>query len=152
MSLLEDVVGKCVKLGRMRYEPSVWGWAWVERICDVPRTKGVYFLVSPRGIEKVGSARGVNGMKRRMSDYVRKCSRLRVEDRTCVLWDRVMTGEMAGVEVDVYYIGVEDTYVRASTPLGEVELEAGIVLGLEAHYFKRAVSEGEPMRLCGSAP
>ena len=151
MGLLDDVVGKCRKLGRMKYDPSVWGWAWVEG-GKPPRTKGVYFLVSSHGIEKVGSARGQNGMKRRLSDYVRRCSRLRVEDRTCVLWDRVMTGEMQGEEVDVYCIEVDETLMKVVTPLGEVELEANIVLGLEAHYFKLAVAEREPMRLCGASP
>lgn len=152
MRLIDQVISKCFYVGRMAYDADTWGWKWVEGGSDIPKWRGIYFLLSSRGIEKVGSARGQKGMKRRFADYVRRCKRLRTEDRTCVLWDRVMTGEMKGEEIRVYCMEIDDSLQHVETALGCVEVNSGFVLGVEAHYFSQAVTENEPMRLCGMNP
>lgn len=141
----------CRFLGRMEYRGRSWSWVGG---CpsDVPRDRGVYFLVSEEGVEKVGSARGRGGLKQRLSGYCRAKSSDDRMDSTDLLWRRVMVGgELAGRVVSVYCIVLPCRLEEVVTDLGRVSVEFVPVLEVEAHYFRLAVEGGEPMRLSGAA-
>lgn len=148
--LVDGVVESCVYLGRMEYRGT--SWIWVDRCDEVPEEPGVYFLVSDEGVEKVGSARGLRGLRGRLAGYCRSKSEGSRMDSTDELWKRVAgTGELAGRGLDVYCIVLPRRLMEVVTDIGRVSVEFVPVLEVEAHYFGEAKRCGEPMRLSGGA-
>jgi len=153
VKLIDLVRKNCALLGMLEYDSTRWGWKWTEGGTDIPRSRGVYFLVSSHGIEKVGSALGRGGIRQRMSNYTRKYSQLKASDPTNMLWDTSMNGCLRGESISVYFMVVPDEEPRSiETPLGSVEVIMNPTLNIEAHFFGIAKREGEPMRLCGGSP
>ena len=153
MKLVELVRKNCSLLGKLAYDPNSFGWKWIEGGADLPRLRGVYFLVSIYGIEKVGSARGRCGIRQRFFNYTRKYDQLNSSDPTNVLWHSMMSSCLLGEEISVYYMEVPDEEMRViSTPIGSFSSKVNVTLNVESHFFKTAMEEKEPMRLCGKAP
>jgi hypothetical protein len=141
-------------LGTMRYVADRHGFVWREGGDAVPSEKGVYFLLSPAGLEKVGSATGRGGLRQRLRGYTAGSTTLK-DDPTNHRWHRVMTGPLAGAPIAVYGMTVSDEVARVETPFGPMTLPFNATLALEAALFRLA-SAGEPskhpMRLAGAAP
>jgi len=137
-------------LGDMIYEDCRWKWCNQE--VSPPKARGVYFLVSEEGVEKVGSARGRRGIRGRLADYCRGKSSRDAMDSTDRLWNRVMVeGELDGRRLHVYCVEVPVRVEEVVTALGRLVVEFAPVLDVEAYYFVAAKRSGEPMRLSGGA-
>jgi hypothetical protein len=73
----------------------------------LPRIAGVYALFSHGGerIQKVGKAEGKNGLAGRLRMYTRaKTDQKLAKDSTVQLWLDVMTSQLLGQELEVYYV------------------------------------------------
>lgn len=149
-SLLNEILRAGTKVGKIRYRISHYGWEWIEKK-EIPIEKGVYFLVSKTGIEKVGSARGKKGLKGRLSQYTLKHKTLK-KDHTNIKWHEIMTNDMVDETIDVYCISIQDFDHQIVTPIGNVDIKMCGVLEAEEFFFYKAKKELEPMRLSGNCP
>ena len=149
MKMVEEVEKYAMKLGVMKYDGG--GWEWEEVVGSVTKKKGIYFLVSEHGIEKVGSARGKYGLRGRLQGYCRKKVDETKRDSTDMLWERVMEGELRGERISVYCLEMDECIEEVETKMGVVRVEYVPVLEVEAYYFREARLRGEPMRLSGTS-
>jgi hypothetical protein len=148
--LLNSIQSSATYGGRLKYRKSGYGWEW-DKQGNLPSIKGVYFLLSKHGIEKVGSANGKFGLKGRIRQYTRKNKKL-PNDATDILWNRIMSNELLNEYIDVYYIVIEGTLNNVHTSIGTIEVISCPILEVETSLFYQAKNQAEPMRLAGKSP
>lgn len=109
--------------------------------------RGVYFVVSQYGIEKVGKADGKFGFKGRMISYKSSINSKNKSprDASCKLWEEMMMSELHGEVLSIYFIDV---------PLITQKIHGVEVITSAAREFEEQMSiaareANQPMRLAG---
>ena len=95
---------------QLEYIPDQRRFAWSPENSELlPTHHGVYLLFSHGGsrLQKVGSAEGAGGLRQRFGNYTGARTEEKLKrDPTDQLWRRVMTGELSGERLSVYYLVV----------------------------------------------
>jgi hypothetical protein len=148
-TLHQHVISSAQFGGRMKYSSSGFGWEWSEQK-ELPTDHAVYFLLSSFGIEKVGKADGKRGLKQRFSRYLKVNKTLKNDD-TDKRWHRIMSQDMLGQEIQIYYITFPKETKTLKTVLGELEIKFSPVSQVEKVLFLAAKDQRNPMRLSGKS-
>ena len=145
MKTLGWVKQHCEKWSDVTYGKT--GFIFEQRDASDGR-RGVYIFVSKDGIEKVGKIENAKGIKVRSYQYEKSFDRIKKkkEDASDRLWFDVMTNELQGYSLEIYFypIGTEPKI------LDGIEIEVAPIREFEKELSQRARADGHPMRLSGS--
>ena len=110
-------------------------------IKQMSTVSGVYIIMDKNGnILKFGKAEGKEGLKDRMGTYRAK---LALNDRTTIMWNRVMTNELKDEILKVYYIECPPiTEMRNG-----IEVDAEWARSYEEKLSRWAAEEGHSLAL-----
>lgn len=147
--LIHRIKSHAAHVANLTYGPSGDG----HRFTVVPTTpplteqRGVYFLLSHNDtqIQKVGLANGIGGLRQRMVGYERIYRpNGQSGDPTMALWHRVMTGQLQGQTLSLWFISL------SATTTVEV-LGKTMTVSYDPHPEVERILAGE-VRTCGQHP
>ena len=147
--LIHRIKSHAAHVANLTYGPSGDG----HRFTVVPTTpplteqRGVYFLLSHNDtqIQKVGLANGIEGLRQRMVGYERIYRpNGQSGDPTMALWHRVMTGQLQGQTLSLWFISLSVT--TTVEVLGKT-----MTVSYDPHPEVERILAGE-VRTCGQHP
>jgi hypothetical protein len=121
----------------LEYLPNQRRFAWwPEKPKPLPTHHGVYLLFShgDARLQNVGKAEGENGLRQRFVGYTAAKTEEKLrKDRTDQRWRRIMTGELRGERVSVYYLIITPSM---KVELLDEEIDCRSARSLEGHLRK----------------
>ena len=143
MTVIEFMKAYATIHSDMKYDKSRKGFV-LNRCLDT--TTGIYFIVrkDTMDILKIGKAEGKDGLKGRVQTYRSKLAS-RNNDKTVKRFFDVMTGELAGVTLEMHILPLPTQPYDFNGILVELQMARSLELALS----KQAREENHSMRLSG---